>query len=40
MGNTLHLNLHRRFFTDIASGTKRIEYRERTILDKAFNGEL
>ncbi len=30
MRNTLHLNLHRRFFADIAAGTKRIEYRDRT----------
>jgi hypothetical protein len=30
MKNNLHLNLHRRFFADIAAGTKRIEYRERT----------
>jgi ASC-1-like (ASCH) protein len=27
---TLHLNLHREFFAQIAAGTKRIEYRERT----------
>jgi len=26
----LHLNLHREFFAQIAAGTKRIEYRERT----------
>jgi len=30
MRNTLHLNLHRRFFADIAAATKRIEYRDRT----------
>ena len=27
---TLHLNLHREFFAQIAAGTKRIEYRRRT----------
>lgn len=26
----LHLNLHREYFGQIANGTKRIEYRERT----------
>src|SRR5215211_7630842 len=30
MKNILHLNLHRRFFADIAAGTKRVEYRKRT----------
>ena len=30
MKNTLHLNLHRRYFADIAAGTRRIEYRNRT----------
>jgi hypothetical protein len=30
MTKTLHLNLHRQFFADIAAGTKRIEYRKRT----------
>ena len=27
----LHFNLHREFFAQIAAGTKRIEYRRRTI---------
>jgi ASC-1-like (ASCH) protein len=27
---TLHLNLHREFFAQIAAGTKRIEYRSQT----------
>lgn len=27
---TLHLNLHREFFSQIAAGTKRIEYRDQT----------
>jgi hypothetical protein len=30
MKNTLHLNLHQRFFCDIAAGTKLIETRDRT----------
>ena len=30
MRSTLHLNLHRRFFADIAAGIKRIEKRDRT----------
>ena len=30
MMEILHLNLHREFFAQIAAGTKRIEYRERT----------
>lgn len=28
---TLHLNLHREFFAQIAAGTKRIEYRRQTV---------
>jgi hypothetical protein len=28
--NTLHLNLHREYFADIAEGTTRIEYRKQT----------
>jgi len=28
--SVLHLNLHRRFFADIAAGTKQIEKRDRT----------
>jgi hypothetical protein len=31
MVSILHLNLHREFFAQIAAGTKRIEYRRRTI---------
>jgi hypothetical protein len=27
---TLHLTLHRKFFTEIADGSKKIEYRKRT----------
>lgn len=30
MPATLHLDLHREFFAQIAAGTKRIEYRSRT----------
>lgn len=30
MAAVLHLNLHREFFAQIAAGTKRIEYRDRT----------
>ena len=30
MKEILHLNLKREFFTKIAAGTKRIEYRDRT----------
>lgn len=30
MKNVLHLNVHRRFFDEIAAGTKTEEYRERT----------
>ena len=30
MKEILHLNLHRKFFAQIAAGTKRIEYRDRT----------
>jgi ASC-1-like (ASCH) protein len=29
MKSTLHLNLERKYFAEIAAGTKRIEYRER-----------
>ncbi len=28
--SVLHLNLHRQYFAEIAAGTKRTEYRERT----------
>jgi ASC-1-like (ASCH) protein len=30
MIETLHLNLHREFFSAIAAGTKRIEYRQQS----------
>ena len=29
MKSTLHLNLRRKYFAEIAAGTKRIDYRER-----------
>jgi hypothetical protein len=30
MSSILHLNLHREFFSQIAAGTKRTEYRDQT----------
>jgi len=35
MRAVLHLNLHREFFSQIAAGTKRTEYRKRTSYWKA-----
>ena len=35
MKRILHLNLHREFFSQIAAGTKRTEYRRRTPYWKA-----
>ena len=35
MTSILHLNLHSEFFAQIAAGTKRIEYRQRTAYWKA-----
>lgn len=29
--SVLHLNLHREFFAAVAAGTKRVEYRQRTL---------